>query len=63
MNFWLELGGRSLQLDFYWPAQGLVAELDRYATHGTRAAFERDRRRDRSLAVAGCAWSASPGGS
>ena len=53
VNFWLELGGRSLQLDFYWPAQALVAELDGYATHGTRAAFERDRRRDRSLAVAG----------
>ena len=51
VNFWLELGGRSLQLDFYWPAQALVAELDGYATHGTRAAFERDRRRDRSLAV------------
>jgi very-short-patch-repair endonuclease len=36
-----------------WPAQRLVVELDGRATHGTRAAFERDRLRDTALQLAG----------
>jgi very-short-patch-repair endonuclease len=31
----------------------VIVELDGYATHGTRRAFESDRERDRKLAVAG----------
>jgi very-short-patch-repair endonuclease len=42
-----------LEVDFYWPRPRLVVELDGWAFHGTRAAFERDRRRDTRLAAAG----------
>ena len=42
-----------LEVDFWWPAAGLVVETDGFATHGTRAAFERDRHRDAQLALAG----------
>ena len=31
----------------------MIVELDGYATHGRRRAFEDDRRRDRALAAAG----------
>jgi hypothetical protein len=41
------------ELDARWPEQRLVVELDGFATHGTREAFERDRARDRALQVAG----------
>ncbi|MET0558810.1 MAG: hypothetical protein ABW065_09090 [Solirubrobacterales bacterium] len=37
------------ELDVYWPEQGLVVELDIYETHGSRAAFERDRLRQEDL--------------
>lgn len=40
-------------LDFVWEAERLVVEVDGYATHGDRAAFERDRRRDQVLVAAG----------
>jgi predicted transcriptional regulator of viral defense system len=39
--------------DFRWTAQRLIVELDGFETHGTRAAFERDRARDRALLAAG----------
>jgi very-short-patch-repair endonuclease len=39
--------------DFAWPRAKLVVELDGFATHGTRQAFERDRARDRTLSIAG----------
>jgi very-short-patch-repair endonuclease len=42
-----------LEVDCYWPAQGLVVEVDGFAYHGSRAAFERDRSRDRRLTAAG----------
>jgi very-short-patch-repair endonuclease/predicted transcriptional regulator of viral defense system len=35
--------------DFRWTDQRLIVELDGFETHGTRAAFERDRARDRRL--------------
>jgi very-short-patch-repair endonuclease len=38
------------EVDFLWPADELIVELDGFAAHGTRSAFERDRRRDRRLA-------------
>ncbi|MEA2126845.1 MAG: hypothetical protein QOI80_3627 [Solirubrobacteraceae bacterium] len=33
------------EADCYWPDHDLVAEIDDYATHGDRVAFERDRRK------------------
>jgi very-short-patch-repair endonuclease len=41
------------QVDCLWPEQRLIAELDGFATHGTRRAFDDDRTRDRALVVAG----------
>jgi hypothetical protein len=41
------------ELDVYWPEQRFAVELDTYATHGTNAAFERDRLRDEDLMLAG----------
>ena len=41
------------EVDFLWRAQRLVVEVDGYAYHGTRAAFERDRARDAELHAAG----------
>jgi very-short-patch-repair endonuclease len=40
-------------VDFLWPAQRLVVEVDGYRYHGHRAAFERDRRKDAMLLAAG----------
>ena len=42
-----------LEVDVVWPEQRLVVEVDGYAFHGSRAAFERDRRRDARLLTAG----------
>lgn len=52
-NAWLTIGGRAIEVDCLWAPQGLVAELDGYASHGTRTAFESDRARDRALQAAG----------
>jgi hypothetical protein len=52
-NVWLQIHGSWLQCDCVWPAQRLIVELDGRATHGTAAAFERDRARDRRLNAAG----------
>lgn len=41
------------ELDVYWPEQRFAVELDVYATHGTRGAFERDRLRQEDLKLAG----------
>jgi very-short-patch-repair endonuclease len=41
------------EVDFLWPQHRLVVEVDGYAFHGTRAAFERDRARDAALLAAG----------
>jgi very-short-patch-repair endonuclease len=49
VNVWLH----GVEADFVWHEQRLIAELDGYAGHGTRRAFERDRRRDRALTAAG----------
>jgi very-short-patch-repair endonuclease len=42
-----------LEVDFLWPEARLVIELDGYAFHRDRASFERDRRRDAILQLAG----------
>jgi very-short-patch-repair endonuclease len=46
---------QGFEVDLYWPRHRLVVEFDGYTTHGTRPAFERDRKRDQILAVSGIA--------
>jgi len=41
------------EVDAFWPRHGLVLEVDGYAAHYTRTAFERDRRRDQDLLASG----------
>jgi very-short-patch-repair endonuclease len=41
------------EVDFAWPAERLIVETDGWQAHGTRAAFEADRRRDAELIAAG----------
>jgi predicted transcriptional regulator of viral defense system len=41
------------EADITWRDQRLIVELDGYETHSTRAAFERDRARDRALQAQG----------
>jgi very-short-patch-repair endonuclease len=41
------------EVDFVWPAHRLIVETDGFGPHGTRRAFERDRRRDAQLQAAG----------
>jgi very-short-patch-repair endonuclease len=41
------------EVDAHWPLHKLVVEVDGWTYHRTRAAFERDRRRDGRLLVAG----------
>jgi very-short-patch-repair endonuclease/predicted transcriptional regulator of viral defense system len=40
-------------VDFLWPDQRLIVEVDGYGTHGNRQAFESDRRRDQIHTAAG----------
>jgi very-short-patch-repair endonuclease len=44
-------GGR--YLDCTWPEHRLVVELDSYAFHATRHAWEEDRRREREVRARG----------
>ena len=44
---------RPLEVDLLWREQRLVIETDGEATHGTRVAFQEDRRRDQALVAAG----------
>jgi len=41
------------ELDFLWREQAFAVEIDGYAFHGDRDAFEADRRRDADLAARG----------
>jgi hypothetical protein len=43
------------ELDCYWPEFRFAVELDVFETHGTRGAFERDRKRQEDLLLAGIA--------
>ena len=42
-----------IEVDFLWRRARLVVEMDGFAFHSSRAAFERDRRRDLALSAAG----------
>jgi very-short-patch-repair endonuclease len=54
VNEWITLDdGIAYQADFLWREQRLIVETDGWESHGTRKAFEHDRRRDRRLALAG----------
>lgn|SRR6188474_553703 len=52
-NVKLEIDGRRFEVDLLWEKQRLVIEADGEETHGTHAAFQRDRRRDQILIAAG----------
>jgi very-short-patch-repair endonuclease len=41
------------EVDFMWPERDLIVEVDGYAFHSSRAAFERDRCRDAELQAQG----------
>jgi hypothetical protein len=41
------------ECDFVWRDASLIVETDSWSAHGTRTAFERDRRRDADLLAAG----------
>jgi very-short-patch-repair endonuclease len=50
------------KVDFLWPAQRLIVEVDGYRFHSSRARFQADRRRDQDLTARGfvvirVAWS------
>lgn len=53
VNVPLETGAGRFECDFVFAGPRLVIELDTFLTHGDRAAFYRDRERDRSLHAAG----------
>ena len=53
VNAWVATNEEHLKVDFLWRAERLVIEADGYAFHGNRRAFERDRRRDQLLKLAG----------
>lgn len=42
-----------MELDAYWERERFAVELDTFATHGSRAAFERDRQREDDLQLLG----------
>jgi very-short-patch-repair endonuclease len=53
LNAPVEIANGRIEVDFLWPAQRLVVEVDSRDFHGTDLAFERDRWRDRELFRAG----------
>jgi very-short-patch-repair endonuclease len=55
VNAWVDPadGEQPLRVDFLWRGSSLIVETDGHASHRTRQAFERDRRRDQRLTLAG----------
>jgi very-short-patch-repair endonuclease len=45
--------GQRIRVDFYWPAQRIVVEVDHHTWHDGRTAANTDKRRDRLLAALG----------
>jgi very-short-patch-repair endonuclease len=52
-NFALQVRGKTVILDCYWPELGLAVELDGRDGHAREMAFESDRRRDAALNAIG----------
>jgi hypothetical protein len=52
-NVKLQAEGRWIEVDLLWRDQRLAIEADGEETHGTRSAFQNDRRRDQRLLAAG----------
>jgi very-short-patch-repair endonuclease len=52
-NVELSVDGNRFEIDLLWQTQRLAIETDGEETHGTRAAFQRDRKRDQILTAAG----------
>jgi very-short-patch-repair endonuclease len=52
-NVKLRIDGEPLEIDLLWKEQRLAIETDGEETHGTRSAFQSDRRRDQFLLAAG----------
>jgi len=48
-----QVGIGPYRVDFAWPTQRVVVEADSWETHGTRRAFEGDRRRDAEVDALG----------
>jgi very-short-patch-repair endonuclease len=54
VNEWITLDdGIAYKADFLWRAERVIVETDGWGSHGTRRAFENDRKRDRRLRLAG----------
>ncbi|HWB70407.1 MAG TPA: DUF559 domain-containing protein, partial [Solirubrobacterales bacterium] len=53
LNAEVALRGRFFEVDCLWAEERLVVELDGWAVHGTKRAFEADRERDRLLVAEG----------
>lgn len=49
----LHIDGYDFEVDLLWEKQHLAIETDGEETHATRAAFQRDRKRDQILIAAG----------
>lgn len=49
----MNLNVEGYELDAYWSDLRFAVELDLFETHGTRAAFERDRLRQEELKLLG----------
>jgi len=61
VNAQLDLADRQIVVDFLWRDRRLIVETDDRRSHHTVFAFERDRRRDQELTLAGwqvtrCTW-------
>lgn len=52
-NAKLRVEGHLFEIDLFWEEQRLAIETDGEETHGTPAAFQRDRKRDQILTAAG----------
>jgi predicted transcriptional regulator of viral defense system len=53
VNAWIALAPTGFEADFLWRERALIAEIDSMGVHGTRHAFDHDRRRDQRLTLAG----------
>jgi very-short-patch-repair endonuclease len=52
VNEWIVLREGAVRVDFLWRKERLIVETDGRRFHGTRGAFERDRRCDQRLVLA-----------